>query len=199
MILGVSDLAHGIREFEAMTGVAPRVGGRHPDRDTQNALASLGSDCYIEILAPIDPEAGSKDRRIQGPDLTFTSWALQACGIDAAIGRLRAAGVNVGDASPGSRQTPDGALLQWKTAMADGPGLELAPFFIEWSLDTVHPSASSPSGCRLGAIDLEHPDPRRLQALFAAANFKGALRQGARARMTLTLECPKGRVTFAGP
>ena len=199
MILGVSDLAHGIRQFKAMTGVAPRIGGRHPGRDTQNALASLGSDRYIEILAPIDPAAGSKDRRVRGPGLTFTSWALHTCGIDAVIGRLRAAGVNVGDASPGSRQTPEGALLQWKTAMTDGPGLELAPFFIEWSLDTVHPSASSPAGCRLGAVDLEHPDPGRLQALFAAASFKSALRQGARARMTLTLECPKGRVTFTGP
>jgi len=199
VILGVADLARGIREFEAMTGVAPRFGGRHPRRDTQNALASLGPGRYLEILAPADPNAGSRDPRVNYQDLTFAGWALQTRGIDAVIVRLRAAGVDIGDSSPGSRETPEGTLLQWTTAAPGGRGLELAPFLIEWSLDTMHPSASSPEGCRLGAINLEHPDPGRLQALFTAAGFNAALRQGASPRMTLTLDCPRGRVTFAGP
>ena len=199
MILGVSDLAHGIREFEAMTGVAPRFGGRHPRRDTQNALASLGPGRYLEILAPADAKAGSNDPRVNYEDLTFSAWALQTRGIDDVVVRLRAAGVEIGGSSPGSRETPEGTLLQWKTAAPSGRELELAPFFIEWSVDTVHPSTSSPEGCRLVALELEHPDPGRLQALFATAGFNAALRHGASARMTLTLDCPRGRVTFAGP
>lgn len=199
VILGVSDLAHGIREFEAMTGVAPRFGGRHPGRDTQNALVSLGPGRYLEILAPGDPEAGSRDPRVNYRDLTFAGWALQTRGIDAVVLRLRAAGVEIGESSPGSRETPEGTLLQWKTAVPSGRGLELAPFFIEWSLGTVHPSANSPEGCRLEALDLQHPSPGRLQTLFAAAGFSAALRQGPAVRMTLALECPKGRVTLGGP
>jgi hypothetical protein len=199
VILGVSDLAHGIREFEAMTGVAPRFGGRHPGRDTQNALASLGPGRYLEILAPADPKTGSNDPRVNYLDLTLSAWALQTRGIDDVVVRSRTAGVEISDSTPGSRETPEGTLLRWKTAAPSGLGLELAPFFIEWSLDTVHPSASSPSGCRLVAFELEHPDPGRLQALFASAGFNAALRRGTSARMTLTLDCPNGRVTFAGP
>jgi glyoxalase-like protein len=198
VILGVSDLARGIREFEAMTGVAPRFGGRHPLRDTQNCLANLGPGRYLEILAPANPSAGSNDPRVQYPELTFSGWALQTSGIDQLVAHLRAAGVEIGDPAAGARQTPEGTLLQWKTAAPRGPGLELAPFFIEWSASTTHPSTGSPAGCRLDALDLEHPDPRPLQALFAVAGVNAALRQSARVRMTLTLECPNGRVTFAG-
>src|SRR5262245_17861030 len=190
LILGISDLAHGTRQFEAMTGISPRFGGRHPDRDTQNALASLGSGLYLEILAPADSKAGSKDPRVPYKDLTFSSWALQVNGIDALIGRLRAAGMRVGDPTPGSRQTRDGALLRWKTAMPSGAGLELAPFFIEWAAGSIHPSESSPAGCRLAGLDLEHPDPGQLRALFAAAGFNANLRPGPAARMTMILDCP---------
>lgn len=199
VILGVTDLAHGIREFEAKTGVAPRFGGRHPGRDTQNALATLGDGRYLEILAPGDPAAGSTDRRVRATysDLTFSGWALQTRDIETVVASLRGAGVDVSDPLPGSRQTPEGALLQWRTAVTRG--LDLAPFFIEWSRGTVHPSASAPAGCRLQDVTLEHPDPGPLKALFAAAGFNASLREGATARMTLTLACPKGRVTFAGP
>jgi len=201
VILGVTDLAHGVRQFEAKTGVAPRLGGRHPGRDTQNALATLGDGRYLEILAPADPAAGSTDRRVRlnYRDLTFSGWALQTRSIEAAVARVRDAGVDISDPLPGSRRTPEGTLLEWKTAVLRGSGLELAPFLIRWSLGTVHPSTSSPEGCRLVALELEHPDPEPLQAFFAAADFAATLRQGTELRMTLTLDCPRGRVTFAGP
>src|SRR5258708_39835127 len=52
VILGVADLDAGIRELEARTGMHAVRGGQHPGRGTQNALASLGSQTYLEILAP---------------------------------------------------------------------------------------------------------------------------------------------------
>src|SRR5262245_27047629 len=144
VILGVTDLAQGIREFEAMTGVPPRLGGRHPGRDTQNALATLGDGRYVEILAPADPAAGSTDRRVRlnYRNLTFPGWALQTRSIETAVARVRDAGVDISDPLPGSRRTPENTLLEWKTAVTRGRGLELAPFLIRWSPDTVHPSAT---------------------------------------------------------
>jgi hypothetical protein len=38
VILGVADLDRGCREFENLTGVQPRPGGRHPGAGTRNAL-----------------------------------------------------------------------------------------------------------------------------------------------------------------
>ena len=201
MILGVSDLTHGIREFDRLTGVTPRLGGRHPGRDTQNALVTLGDGRYLEILAPADPAVGSTDRRVRATyrDLAFSGWALQTRSIETGIARMRDAGVEISDPLPGSRRTPERTLLEWQTAVARGRGLELAPFLIRWNPETVHPSASSPAGCRLVALELEHPDPGPLGTFFAAAGFNAALRHGASARMTLMLDSPKGRVTFAGP
>lgn len=201
VILGVTDLADGIREFEGLTGITPRFGGRHPGRDTQNALATLGDGRYLEILAPADSAAGSDDRRVRVHyrNLTFSGWALQTRGIETAVARVREAGIDISDPMPGARQTPEGTLLEWKTAVSRGLGLELAPFFIRWSPGTIHPSASSPGGCRLVAVELEHRDPGTLQTFFAAAGFNAALQRGAAVRMTMTLECPKGRVTFTGP
>jgi hypothetical protein len=68
LILGVDDLDRGMSEFARRTGVTPIKGGVHPGKGTQNALVSLGSMQYIEILAPsrepgIVPDRAPRIRR----------------------------------------------------------------------------------------------------------------------------------------
>ncbi len=46
-------------QFEQLTGVSPARGGRHPGLGTHNALASLGTDVYFELLA-VDPTQSDK-------------------------------------------------------------------------------------------------------------------------------------------
>jgi hypothetical protein len=193
VILAARRLPHGMEAFARLTGVQPKPGGQHPGRGTQNALVSLGGGHYLEILSPITPPPDS----VKGPvELTPFGWALHTADLDGVLARLRAAGFQPSGPTPGSRLTPDSTLLQWRTAAVAGPGLELAPFFIEWSKTTAHPSTTSPGGCKLAALELSVPDPARLRAFFAAAGYHIDVKTGSPDALRLTLDCPKGRVTF---
>lgn len=194
VIVAINRLEDGIAEFARLTGVTPVRGGEHPGRGTQNALVGLGSGRYLEIMAPLPSAA--KAAPIPFTRLTPAGWALHATDLAGVVTRLKAAAFDVVGPIPGSRRRPDGSMLEWQTAGAGGPGLELAPFFIQWADGTAHPSTTSPAGCRLEGLELVEPEPTRLRRLFDAVGYKPNLRAGERA-MRVTLECPKGRVSFS--
>ena len=91
------------------------------------------------------------------------------------IVQLEGRGCEIGDASPGSRETREGTLLQWKTAQVPGgrgPRAGAISGSNGASTRCIR-SASSPEAiCRLGAINL---GASRILAgcrrLFAAAGF----------------------------
>ena len=68
LVYAASDLERGMREIEALTGVSPTAGGRHPGRGTQNALIALGVDVYLEIVAPDPQQPAPTSRRWLGVD-----------------------------------------------------------------------------------------------------------------------------------
>ncbi len=192
IILATADLSRGIEEFARLTGVTPRRGGRHPGLGTENALIGLGSGHYLELLAPIVPQADSAPVR-----LIPAGWALHTKSLTDLLGRVRGAGFQVLGPIPGSRRTPDNTLLEWRTASTGGPGLEAAPFFIEWAVSTPHPSTTSPAGCHAASFELVAPDTTRLQSLLRTVGFETEVRPGGSPALRLTLECPKGRVVFS--
>jgi glyoxalase-like protein len=196
VILGINDLEPGIREFASRTGVTPRRGGEHPGRGTQNALVTLENGRYLEILAPASSQAptAARESALEHAQLTLVGWALRTRAIGATVERLRRAGFEVQGPVPGSRRAPDGAVLAWQSASVDQLGL--TPFFIEWSKETPHPSATAPSGCSLVRMEITHPTPQRLHSLFTAAGFAGTISSGDRAAMRVTLDCPRGRIEF---
>jgi hypothetical protein len=198
IILAVPNLTRGMDAFTRLTGVVPKRGGQHPGRGTENALVSLGWDDYLELLAPVT--AASDSSSLAGPDSTMlqlAGWAIHTRALDHLIGRLRAAGYSVSDPTPGSRRTPDGLLLQWRTAAVSEPRLANAPFFIEWGPGTPHPSGTSPSGCRLVGVEFVQPDSTHLSAFFQAVGYRPTLRTGRGPGMRVVLDCPRGRVSFS--
>lgn len=192
IILAAQRLGPAMESFARLTGVTPKRGGQHPGRGTENALVSLGGGHYLEILSPITPPPDS----VKGvAELMPIGWALHTRDLDGLLVKLRSAGFQPSGPTPGSRLTPDSTLLKWRTAAVTGPGLELAPFFIEWSKTTAHPSTTSPTGCKLEALELNVPEPARLRELFAAAGYQINVKPGS-PWIQLSLDCPKGRVTF---
>jgi glyoxalase-like protein len=192
IILATPSLNWGILEFARLTGVTPKRGGQHPGRGTENALVSLGAGRYLELLAPLQPRDDSA-----APRFRPAGWAVHTTALSALIDRIQAAGFALTGPVPGSRRTTDSTLLQWRTASTGGPGLELAPFLIEWAEGTAHPSTTSPTGCQLVSLELVTPDTTRLEAFLRAVKVQVGVRPGAAISGRLTIDCPTGRVAFS--
>ena len=202
IILGINDLERGIEEFSRVTGVRPAFGGAHPGRGTHNALASLGNGTYIEILAPnpadakpLDPTEGISGLAAM-TTLTPIGWALSATDLAAVTKRAEAGGVTTTQVRPGARQLPGGATLEWMTVGVAAPAHDWAPFFIQWTNPAFQPAHTAPAGCTLTSVTLADPSPDALKTLFAAVGFDMTVAQAETARMTVTMQCPKGVVTF---
>jgi catechol 2,3-dioxygenase-like lactoylglutathione lyase family enzyme len=134
ILLGCSDVERGVAFVEEQLGVRAAFGGVHPGRGTQNALLSLGTRHYLEIIAPDPKQAGAKlpngMRGLNEPRLV--GWAAHPGDLDRFAVRLRGAGIAFEGPQPGSRKTPGGRVLHWRTVtLADDRGGVL-PFFIEW-------------------------------------------------------------------
>lgn len=166
ILLGCSDLGSGIAFAEERLGVRAAFGGVHPGRGTQNALLSLGTRHYLEIIAPDPKQAGAKlpqTLELQRRNLLelstprLTGWAAHPGSLDQYAARLRSAGIAFVGPWAGSRKRPDGRFLHWKALiLADDHGGVL-PFFIEWSGDSVHPSTDAPGGARLVQFSIGGP------------------------------------------
>ena len=201
ILLGSEDLAAGIAFVEKQTGVRAAFGGVHPGRGTQNALLSLGERRYLEIIAPDPAQSDVKNplarqlRSLQEPRLV--GWAAHPGDIAAFAGKLRAAGVEFHGPWPGSRKRPDGRLLQWQTLGLADDADGLLPFFIEWALDSPHPSSDAQQGCALVSFVAEAPDPAKLSARVKLLGLDLEVRKADRAALRASLSGPSGRLDLS--
>jgi len=140
-------------------------GGRHPE-GTQNALLITSKRwSYVELLtAPAGEASGAaspvSDRvRLGG----LVAWALAVEGIDTQVARLAEAGFEPEPVEAGSRETTDGRLVQWRSAVI-GPGFGQSelPFLIEWAAHDAHRTGLAPASgaaclteIEVGVRDLE--------------------------------------------
>jgi Glyoxalase-like domain len=198
ILLGYHDLQSGIDFVEQRTGVRAAFGGVHPGRGTQNALLSLGTRRYLEIVAP-DPqqsaspsELSAKLKKLSAPRLV--GWAAHPGDIQVFAADLAKAGIMAEGPTPGSRKRPDGSVLHWKTLSLKDDANGLLPFFIEWSADSLHPSSDAPSGCQLLRFELLTPDPAALDKSIAPLNLKAPIAKGNSAKLHVVISGPKGQL-----
>ncbi|MBK8315334.1 MAG: VOC family protein [Acidobacteria bacterium] len=199
LVFGFPDLDDGIAWVEKRTGVRARFGGVHPGGGTRNALLSLGESRYLEIIAPDPAQDGiigrfGDLRSLKEPKLI--TWAAVTKEIRKIVDRASALGYETGPLRDGSRARPDGKLLKWQSTDIKNQFDGLIPFFIEWGADSIHPSQDSPKGCKLSSIEMEHPEPEKVQALLEKLGIELNIRRGAQAAILAELDTPKGRISL---
>ena len=151
IILGCKNLDDGIAYMEKLSGYHAAIGGSHPGRGTRNALLKLGHKSYLEILAP-DPSQPElkwhKDLATLDAPL-LVGWAVAIKNIEQYATHLRGHGVACIGPNAGSRVTPAGQTLRWKTLVLEDDKQGILPFYIEWAPDSAHPSSTAPGECVL--------------------------------------------------
>ncbi len=205
-VVGISDLNKGMDLIEDKTGVRPVYGGMHPAIGTHNALISLGSHTYLEIIAPnperdignLDPMLNSQfmEPLKKMTSLTPFLWAVGSSDLSMTHRLLAGSGIELSNLDAGSRKKPDGTILHWQTAFITKPRLAEFPFFIRWGDTTVSPAEDSPKGCRFERFSVSGPDMAALQKLKKQVGLEMEISTASELDLQLTLSCPKGKVTL---
>ena len=130
VIVSVNDLQTAIETYRSV-GFVVNYGGKHADGVTENALIVFQDGTYIELIALVEgrtrDEANFK-QLLKETGEGFTGYALLSDNIEADLASLKQRGANVGQIQQGSRQTPDGQILQWEMAPIDH---QMSPFIIQ--------------------------------------------------------------------
>ena len=162
VLIAVTDLEAAAHEFERR-GLSSVEGGRHRDWGTANRIVPLGS-CYIELIAVVDEAVAAESafgRWVAGgasPEGRPLGWAVRTSGLDDVAARLDLV------VRSGSRVTPSGEELRWRSAGVDEAIAEpCLPFFIEWDEGARLPGSVDSLPATISRLVLEG-SPDRLAA-----------------------------------
>lgn len=131
-----SDL-DSMRAAFADVGLKTTYGGRHANGVTHMDLLPFEDGSYLELIAPMRSLAGAGSMmagwaKLMEGDAGAGAWAARCSDIHAEVDRLRAVSIEVRGPEAGSRERPDGTLLEWQTAMlGPGPAGGVLPFLIQ--------------------------------------------------------------------
>lgn len=142
-MINVSDLAKSINSF-ADAGIVFKLGGRHENWGTANALGYFGIN-YIELLSVFDQEKASLIHRQSAAAVydslqdfnqerqRFNTVAIRTNDLENIRKRIESAGVTVGPILEGKRRNEQNKLITWRIFFIndDIEGLPY-PFFIDW-------------------------------------------------------------------
>jgi Glyoxalase-like domain len=189
-------LAIGSAYVAAALGVSPGAGRAHPSMATHNLLLALGPSVYLEVIAP-DPLAAPVARpRWFGLDHALPGSAARLGAWVASTDDIAGTGLpELGDVETMRRDNHT-----WKMAVrADGrvPFDGAAPLLIQRS-SSVRPAAALPqSGLILQSLQIRHPAPAQILALFAkiglASQPQVTVMQGNGCSLVADIQTPFGR------
>ena len=195
-----ADLDSLVATFQSLSGVKAAYGGAHPGLGTRNALASLGGEVYLELIAP-DPAqnlAGTYGEPF--PTLAkprIFAYVVKAKDLDRIQESLRKAGID-SDLLNASRILPNGETLRWGLILPRANSFgEYLPKFIDWK-DATHPALTSAPGCTFDFFEIGHPDKERLGELFRVLDVAVPLVRADRPCFRAQIKTPKGPLILTG-
>ncbi|MEM7663461.1 MAG: VOC family protein [Pseudomonadota bacterium] len=168
LVLISPTLADGQDYVEGQLGVRPVYGGRHPQIGTENALLGLGSEAYLEVIAPSSDVLNTSLQMPFGladcSSPRLSTWAARSPDLNAAKSLLEDLGIPMGTLGKGERETPEGEMLSWTFSDIYQDRLGgLVPFLIQWG--ERHPCDELPLGGHILSMELQHPDTDQLGAV----------------------------------
>jgi glyoxalase-like protein len=196
LVYATPDLHATVQRLESEIGVRATAGGRHPVWGTMNALLSLGSRVYLEIIGPDPDQPRPSTGRLFDLDRLarpcLMTWVARAENLQATVATAKAEGIDLGGIEARSRQRPDGSLLHWEmTDPCKGREGGIVPYFINWGT-TAHPAKTAAQGCTLKALKAMHPEAERLRNVLLRLGLDLMVEQGPGAGLVATIETPKG-------
>lgn len=201
--IGAASLDQGVVAMRSALGVEVPAGSKHVAMSTHNCVMQAGNESFFELIA-IDPDAPDPGRvrwftlddpRTQARLAERPRALCWVVGTDDLDGVIAASPVDLGEIVDFQRGDRTWRL----TVPRDGslPEGGLIPAFIAWSPGP-HPSTGQQDlGVRLKIVNLTHPDPDTLRAVFEALKIShlAQIEEGDRA-LAFTLETPNGLVVL---
>ncbi|WP_205701405.1 VOC family protein [Herpetosiphon llansteffanensis] len=196
LVVTAPNLAFGVAYIEDLLGVPMQAGGQHQAMATHNSVLKLGTNCYLEVIAP-DPSlpAPNRPRWFELDSLQPTSaprlatWVARTILIQPASELLKH---QFGTVTPMSR----GDLTWQITIPADGalPFAGVAPMLIQWHQGQHPIQHLTDQGCRLLKFELYHPQARRIETMLSQIGIKDQLEwhTAATPQLIATIETPSG-------
>lgn len=190
------ELERGMDAIEALLGVRPIPGGRHPRFGTHNALLSLGENSYLEVIAP-DPDlpAPARGRLVNLSDEDMPrliTWVMRVPNLAAFVQDPARARSGIGPIEAGSRQQADGSLIEWQLTDPYVMPMEGAvPFLIDWG-NTTHPARTTPAAGELTGLRIEHPDSSGVRAALAALETDADVADADQCRLFASIQTSDG-------
>jgi hypothetical protein len=206
LVVAAHSLEAGAAWCEAVLGVTPSTGGKHPLMGTHNRLLSIASPAhplaYLEIIA-IDPDAPSPGRPrwfdldepamhralLEQPRLIHFAAHMEHA--DEGVAALAQLGLDRGPLIAAER-----GVLRWQISVRpDGRRLFAGalPTLIQWG--DAHPCDTLPSaGVTLETLSVTHPEAQRLAAAFHAIGLQGVNVAAGDPNLIATLQTPRGLV-----
>jgi hypothetical protein len=190
LVYAVPDLATASGAIANATDITPTPGGAHPGRGTTNSLMSLGERTYLEIIGPdpsqSDRPAAKRFGAMDAPEIL--TYAVEKSDLEEIEAKAKTLGHRTSGIRPGSRRTPTGELLEWRSMLVPSKTYAgLMPFFIDWR-NTPHPGKTSAQGARLVRIVVTHPEPDALRELYAEYGIQVPVRYGNRPAIVVEID-----------
>ncbi|SFE35080.1 Glyoxalase-like domain-containing protein [Lentibacillus persicus] len=140
IVIAANDPEKAADRFGEKHNITVIEGGQHTNWGTYNYLAYFTNDCYIEWIGIFDETTAARSKNPlihllfrelaegnEGP----IQVALRTDQMDDYVLNLQERDLPFAGPIPGSRERPDGSLLEWRMLFPEGDR-KVLPFLIEW-------------------------------------------------------------------